>query len=368
MKKICLFVILSLFALNTFANLYIPRAHISELYIDNLGNWTLEIGFYELDYLMGGDFVDSIFIETSSGRAKIISYSLFAGEGDGFDSLAVITIANLSAPLSINPDGDFVKIESYIIYSYDDIYEYFSFGDYPGSMLSCIHSGESIARIGDNQYNNFAISKTPSIGYNNIPEHAMGTMEGTFYKPDGTTFGAGTLLFFHRHHDYGLYIHAYTSIAINANGFFSESLHARTCAFDTVRFYPSGSQNYQAYSVNHVNQCLRPDTVIYQDIRATGYVEGINSPDGDFGNSVITSPNPFSSNIVFYFNLKNSNSGDKLKLLLFSADGKEIEKVNLTPDQKRFDWNCGESVGPGIYIYHLSINNKVVKSGKIIKI
>jgi hypothetical protein len=55
-------------------------------------------------------------------------------------------------------------------------------------------------------------------------------------------------------------------------------------------------------------------------------------------------------------------------LLLFSADGKEIEKVNITPGQGRFDWNCGESVGPGIYIYHLSINNKIVKSGKIIKI
>jgi len=147
MKKIWLFVILSLFALNTFANLYIPRAHISELYIDNLGNWTLEIGFYELDYLMGGDFVDSIFIETSSGRAKIISYSLFAGEGDGFDSLAVITIANLSAPLSINPDGDFVKIRSYGIYMSDDLAESFSFGDYPWSMLSCIHHGESITRI-----------------------------------------------------------------------------------------------------------------------------------------------------------------------------------------------------------------------------
>ena len=147
MKKIWLFVILSLFALNTFANLYIPRAHISELYIDNLGNWTLEIGFYELDYLMGGDFVDSIFIETSSGRAKIISYSLFAGEGDGFDSLAVITVANLSAPLSINQDGDFVKIRSYGIYMSDDLAESFSFGDYPWSMLSCIHHGESITRI-----------------------------------------------------------------------------------------------------------------------------------------------------------------------------------------------------------------------------
>jgi len=367
MKKICLLVIFSLFALNTFANIYVPKAHLSEFYIDDLGNWTLEIGFYERDYWEGYS-VDSIFIETSAGRAKIISYSLFAGEGEGFDSLAVITIANLSAPLSINPDGDFVKIESYGIFSSDGTEESFSFGNYPGSMLSCIHSGESFTRIGDNPFNNFAISKTPSIGYNNIPEHAMGTMEGTFYKPDGTAFGAGDLILFHRYFNYSTYIYAYGSIAINANGGFSEDLHARTYAFDTVLFYPTGSQNYQAYSVNHVNQCFRPDTVIYQDIRATGYVEGINSPDGEFENSVITSPNPFSSNIVFYFNLKKSHFGDKLKLLLFSADGKEIEKVDLTPDQKRFDWNCGESVCPGIYIYHLSINNKVVKSGKIIKI
>ena len=108
MKKICLFVIFSLFALNTFANIYVPKAHLSEFYIDDLGNWTLEIGFYERDYWEGYS-VDSIFIETSAGRAKIISYSLFAGEGEGFfDSLAVITIANLSAPLSINPNGDFV--------------------------------------------------------------------------------------------------------------------------------------------------------------------------------------------------------------------------------------------------------------------
>lgn len=148
MKKICLFVILSLFAISSFANIYIPRAHLSELYIDDLGNWTLEIGFYDLDFWIDGYTIDSIFIETSSGRAQIISYSLFAGDGtDGFDSLAVITVANLSAPLSINQDGDFVKIRSYGIYMSDDLAESFSFGDYPWSMLSCIHHGESITRI-----------------------------------------------------------------------------------------------------------------------------------------------------------------------------------------------------------------------------
>lgn len=148
MKKICLFVILSLFAISSFANIYIPRAHLSELYIDDLGNWTLEIGFYDLDFWDEALTIDSIFIEISSGRAQIISYSLFAEDGtEGFDSLAVITVANLSAPLSINRNGDFVKIRSYGIYMSDDLAESFSFGDYPWSMLSCIHHGESITRI-----------------------------------------------------------------------------------------------------------------------------------------------------------------------------------------------------------------------------
>jgi len=367
MKKACLFVLFSVFALSSFANIYIPRAHLSELYIDNSGNWTLEIGFYEMDFWDGILPIDSILIETSSGIARIVSYNLIAGDGTGdFDSLAVITAANLSVPLSINQSGDFVKIQSY---RYDGIEESFSFGDYPGSMLSCIHNGESITRIGDNDFNNFAICKTPSIGYNNIPEDAMATIEGTFYKPDGTTFGAGTIRLFHRRFNYSTYIYSYASIAVQPDGSFSASMHARSYSFDTILYYPLGSQTYQAYSVNHVNQCFRPDTVIYQDIRATGFVEGIDFPDEDFENSVITSPNPFSGNIVFYFNLKNINSGDKLKLLLFSADGKEIERRVLSPGQTRFDWNCGESIGRGrgIYIYQLIINNKTIKSGKIIK-
>ena len=364
MKKICLFILFSVFALSSFANPYIPRAHLSELYIDNVGNWTLEIGFYEMDFWDGILPIDSIVIETSSGTARIVSYNLIAGGGTGgFDSLAVVTVANLSTPLSINQSGDFVKIRS------DGYYmgEFFSFGDYPGSMLSCIHNGESITRIGDNEFNNFAICKNPSIGYNNIPEDAMATIEGTFYKPDGTAFGAGTIILFHTYFNYSTYIYPYASIAVQGDGSFSESMHARSYSFDTILYYPAGRQNYQAYSVNHVNQCFRPDTIIYQDIRATGLIEGINLPNEDFENSVITSPNPFSGNIVFYFNLKNINSGDKLKLLIFSADGKEIERRVIFPGQTRFDWNCSENIGNGIFIYQLIINNKVVKSGKIIK-
>jgi hypothetical protein len=136
-----------------------PRAYVSEILADSLGNWTIEMGFYPDENLM----VDSVRLVTSSGSSMIIYYEvLFPGGNDPFDSLALITSANLAIPVAINPQGDFVRLVSYV-WGEEQIDE-ITFGNYPGSYLDCIQFGESVTCI---NWMDFAIDTSPSIGFGN---------------------------------------------------------------------------------------------------------------------------------------------------------------------------------------------------------
>ena len=100
MKRILTFFFAISIATLSSANIVIPGPFTAELYFDSTSNWVIELGFYGWET----EFLDSMQVKCNSGIATIMNSSLFSGEGTypGYDSLAIITNANLDSALSLN--------------------------------------------------------------------------------------------------------------------------------------------------------------------------------------------------------------------------------------------------------------------------
>jgi hypothetical protein len=355
-------VIFLLVALVSFVrgNVIAPRAYISEILVDSSGNWTIEIGFYEWDL----PSIDSIRLVTSSGSSIITSYTVIPGGGEFcFDSLSVITNDNLANPITINPNGDLVKLISYLNPWGEDPVDSIAFGDYPGSKLSCIHEGESVMfamyDIETGGTWGFGIDSSPTIGTINDTTGAMGNFSGIVYDLEGNPFTGG---YFCLPFIEDMVMH------INPDGSFSERVLSHRITFDTIKLHlPNRPLTIETYTIEPVDFCLRPESSHYQDIITTSLVTGIEEKGDAGGNVVVLSPNPFSDIVLFYFNLKNSNLSDEISLSIYSLDGRKLDRVRLLPDQKRYEWIPGGAVSSGTLIYRLEMNNKTLKSGKFIK-
>jgi hypothetical protein len=348
MKKIILLALLIVCISGIRANIAAPQAFISEILVDSTGNWTIEMGFYDWP-----EDIDSIWLVTSSGGSLVTYYTVISAETGCFDSLSVITSSNLANPVSINPEGDFVKLISYAWG--DDLYDIVSFGDYPGSYLDCIRNGESV--IWSLQMA-FCIDSSPTIGLGNDSEGYRGYFSGIIYDLSGNPITTG-----------------FVSIVCNANltffpddqGNFNEYIASRRFTFDTVQHHmPPWPWTVQTYTIEPVDFCLRPDSTYSQDIITTSLVIGIDDKEVIDENIVTIAPNPFSDKVDFYFNIKNQDR--EFIFSIYSLDGKKILKLNMDEDQKKLQWHPSDEIPPGTYIYRLENENKSLKTGKFVRL
>jgi hypothetical protein len=360
MKRILTIILLVSLSVGASGNVAPPQAFISEIYIDNTGNWTMEVGFRI--YCQWG--IDSMRLVTSNGSSLIILGPKFGCQGNivNFDSVSVITNANLENPLNIIGSGDLIKLLSFSTYfvACDSVI----FGDYPNSTLPCIRAGESISFVSFIQSarysGNCSIDVSPTIGNCNDTTGALGTWSGFAYDTSGNPFTEGWIPI---PGTINLVLH------IHSDGFFSERLYARNYQFDTIEMNsPSWPYSETYYKVEPVDLCLRPDSVCIHDIVATGLIAGINDPPAGFEGSVVVSPNPFTSTAYFYFNLSIFDPSDNIIFSILGQDGKTFIRTVFSKDQSSFHWIPSENLANGIYLYTLERNGQRVKSGKIIKL
>jgi len=327
MKKIFFLVLISLCISEMKANIIMPRAWISEIFVEGPGNWSIELGFHEYEH----EDVDSIRLVTSSGNSVVAYYSLiWPGNGESeFDSIAVITNENLVNPLTINLAGDFVRVISYVWGS--ETYDYVVFGEYPGSFLNCIHEGESVCDVWNE---GFCIDNIPNIGAGDD--------------------GLGHLSNFSLYTDEG--------------GMFDDIVFSHRYAYDTVELWiPPWPYTRYEYTVEPFDFCVRPDSSHYQDIVFTSLVIGIDESEEFEKNIVTIAPNPFSNQVVFYFNI-DENKDDNLNFNIFSLDGRNIAQFDILPGQTRLEWIPPDSTPSGTYIYRLENQNKIMKTGKFVRL
>jgi len=337
------------------ANIATPQAYISEIFVDSIGNWTIEMGFFYEDSL----YIDSMRVVTSLGSALITNYSLINTGGDGFfEFISLITDDNLSDPIVINPEADFVKIISYAWG--DQPFDYVAFGDYPGSFLDCLEAGESVITL--IYYNNgsgiweFCMDNSPTIGLGNDTTGAMGTFSGIIYDPSGIPFSEGKIFM----PDIGG-----LALNISPDGSFNHRVPCRNYMFDTIQmFVPSRLLTY--YAVEAFSFCLHPNSSQNHDIITTSLITGVEEQSSN-ANFVTVAPNPFSDHVVFYFNM-NNNDDQNLHFSIYSLEGKMITQFPVSPGEKRLDWNPSGDVSQGTYIYRLENNNQILKTGKFVRL
>lgn len=347
MYKSVIFLVWSiLFSFGSLGNGGPPSVFINELKFDSVGNWIIEFKFYFPEY------IDSIRISSSTGTTIITNWTLLPQD------LAVITESDLDEPVVIIPGGDRIITMSYSngFYNPDSII----FGDYPGSWLDCLEEGESYAyvyQLPPDYASCFAIDNAPSIGLLNNSIGALTTFSGMVYDPEGEVMTEG---------DFGFVMNS-LKIYIQPDGSFSELIPARryTCEQITVRSpYPYYLTDY---TIVRIDTCMRPDSSYQIDFVTTGYVN-YQEYDRKFEKSLIVSPNPFSSRINFYWDDQFFASESSIHLIISDQQGKEIFKTLLSPGLMRYSWTTDSQLPSGLYLYNLKSNDRVLASGKIIKI
>lgn len=347
MKRLLFLVFPLLFSnLITLGNSGPPMALLREVLFDSSGNWSVELYLYQEPY------IDSIWVEFSSGGACVTSYTLIAP-----DDLTVIDNSNLSTPLTVDPDGDYIIIRSGgSSYSH---YDSLAFGNYPGSILDCINNGVSYAYVvipGNGWSSGFSIDKTPTMGLINDTSGAVAYFSGTAYKVNGEVFTDGEIVF----------VPEELSISINPDGTFNHPIFARRYECEEVRIIHYSPYSYADYTIIPLEFCALPGSYIQEDFVTTGLVttsENIPLKDP----LVIVSPNPFSTAITFYWAALAFNPNDFTELCIFDQQGKQLLKERIRIDLQKYQWNPEGYVPSGIYVYQLVRNGQAVSSGKIVR-
>ncbi len=338
MKKIVLLIFL-LFPSVMFANPTWLGVNISEIYFDGNGDWVLEIN----NYYEPAEYLDSIVIECSSGRAKIQFY----------DNVYYIVIsnANLSTPLTFNKDNDCIKL---ISYSYTEFKtDSVDLGIHPGSYLKHIQPGQSVSRFYYYGGGPFFKTNKPTIGAENKLDGSIGKIYGYFYEND-TNYKATNYDFFFNEGYSG-------TIHINANGYFTASLTSRNYYADFFTLY-GPSQRYIDTYVKPVSfEINEKDSLNINFYRTlTAVQEIISTPV-----LICNYPNPACDYTYFIFDASESviSSNDYVTISIFNINGSLVETIRT--NSKKTKWNCNK-FGTGLYIYSLSLDDKLLKTGELV--
>ncbi|MHC1777026.1 MAG: T9SS type A sorting domain-containing protein [Lentimicrobium sp.] len=348
MKRLLFLVFPLLFSnLITLANSAPPMALLREVLFDSSGNWSVELYLYQEPY------IDSIWVEFSSGGACVTSYTLIAP-----DDLTVIDNSNLSTPLTVNPDGDYIIIRSFgASYSH---YDSLAFGNYPGSILDCIHTGVSYAWIEipvNGWSSGFSIDKTPTMGLINDTSGAVAYFSGTAYKVNGEVFTAGEIVF----------VPEVLSISIHPDGTFNHPIFVRRYDCEEIRIIQYSPYSYADYTIVPLEFCALPGSTVHEDFVTTGLVT--NSQNVKMKDPlVIVSPNPFTTAITFYWSAPAFSPNDFTELSIFDEQGKQLLKERIRIDSQKYQWNPEGHVPSGVYVYQLVRNGLAVSSGKIVRL
>jgi hypothetical protein len=353
MKKIAAGCLIMMLACFTSANVIVPRAWISEILIDSAGNWAIEMGFADIP----SSVFDSVLLVTSSGSSIISFFEVNIDGGmEPFDSLSVITNENLVSPVFINPQGDFVRLVTYLWGN--EATDEIVFGNYQGSFLDCIYQGESVVC---HDWDEFCIDTSPTIGTKNCDGIGYyGVFSGQVLDPAGIPLTGGYVK---------IIGNGTLSLSLDSLGYFFEGDLARRYTFDTIKhFHPPWPNNGDIYTVEPVDFCLRPDSSVYQDIICTSLVMGIEEEIPKTESMVVVAPNPFTDHVTFYFKLPGQNKEEEMQLSFYTLEGKMIERMELSASMQKTDWFPESNVPAGVLVYQLEKDGKVVKTGKFTRI
>ena len=345
-KLLCLFILLGSLLANPIP---MPQVTISELYFADQNSWILELDIFEETYYQAGMF-DSVFISSTSGIAKI-KPEVFK-EGEFF---FLVTSDSLLAPLSINPQGDCIKIITYETYTSLSLIDSLRFGNYPGSCVSDILQGYSVCKL---RHNLFVKDKSPTLGSPNDTTGTCGTLIGFIYDIENELISKSNFYL-----DSDLYF--------DDIGQFNTRVYSLSYG-TTYLTEILGPGNYKYFKIDTLKLNLQPDSTYHQNIYLlSDYIVGINEtthkPDEEL--LLINYPNPLNATTTFKIKWPANLSNIEKRIFIFDITGQLINVIKLG-DQQTATWDGrdqqGHVLSSGTYFYKFVAGNIVYKSGSMI--
>lgn len=354
MKKLILALLISIFACNTKGNIAEYRPFIYEFHLDEEGLWHLELGFIYWYY--PGSLYEMI-LESSSH-----TFSFYPGMGnsfgacDYFEFMELFSHTGYNFPGFFDPAGDFIRFTS--IGSSGEYEITITYGNYPNADYPCFGLGKSLIEP-DIWMPGYHISNTPSLGYCNNYDNISGFFTGLVLDTDGYPFTNGWFGLD------GMHQYAY----FNPDGSFLNTILSGSYSFDKIKIYSSSIPNSPSvYEIEPFSLCVCPDSTYHRVIKTTELLTSIQQQVDHFEKAVTVSPNPFTDVVNFYFNFEGIAPNDALILQIFSSGGALIEQRRLSYHQTGYVWRPSQAIKAGMLTYHLTRNNEVIKTGKLVKL
>ncbi|MBN1396787.1 MAG: gliding motility-associated C-terminal domain-containing protein [Bacteroidetes bacterium] len=348
MRKTSIYLIIAFIFTNSILSnpLPSPFVKISELKFEENNKWFLEIEIFDSDN--PSDF-DSICIETSNGFSRIRSVNYTYN-----NNLLVITSDSLLSPLSMNSEGDYVKVYPF---PYGSSFPWFIdslyFGDYPGSIIDSLQLEYSIARI---NWDLHCKDRNPTIGLPNDTIGTCGSLRGHIYNKYNELITEGTFML-----DDIFYFHD--------DGTYSTNVYSRKATFRKLYFVSSSLPAYLDIDTIELN--VNPGVLYEKDVHIlddfSEVEEDVNKPN--YKINIINYPNPFNSRTNFAVTIPSPQKYRQKQINIYNTLGQKINSISLT-NQSSVQWdgkdNSGKDAATGTYFYQLILDNKVCKSGSMI--
>lgn len=357
MRKLTTLVIFCMLGFYAYANPLpapAPILYINEFAFDDEGKWVIELYGYDHNR------VDSLFIISSSGRAKLkkLEFPTYSFE--------LIRNDSLLSNLFINPDGDSIGIE-YHFYGYGAYPDYeqqgptnstseaIIFGNYKNSTLPTPKTGQSITEY----LGVYGLNNNVTIGnYNDNSGITMATLEGVMYNEDNSPFT--------NYIWYNFYGKGITSFRVKEDGTYSTRIVAGKRIIREIN-YNEGDVNYSPFyrvEILPIDVNAESDIVINADIHMRKRVRlSINALNTDDIITLKISPNPIQNGFFEYETTIPIKSTESF-IEITNLNGQKIAEYPIT-DAKGI-LKLSTVLSSGTYLATLRVNKKNYTTVKII--
>jgi len=252
MKKMALFLVMTLTIFRIFANTLPPSPYlmIEQFRITSSTDWTLKIFFYwdrPTSY--------SITISCLAGSSNVTNLSNYYSAGTDMWILNV-SPASLNQPLQINSTEDFINVTGYnSSYPNFTFNSEITFGNVNNAMvLAPLLNQAIILESSDLSYypDVYSLDNTPSS--NGLPLYdtagTCGIMHGIVYGTDLHPYPDGSFYWdFH--------------FTTDANGNYSTPIYGRNVYTDVIKYYMG---TIKTATIVPISYFMEPDSTIYRDI------------------------------------------------------------------------------------------------------
>ena len=337
-----------------------PIIGLSEIGFDSDGKWVIELVYQNIYNENTYMPVDSVFICSSTGRAKLKNLKF-----KGYAGVMLVRNDSLLSNLNINPAGDSIQIEyHYRQYSSTTkgLYIPLVFGNFKNATLACPQIGKSIASyfVFNNTNhsstpitaNVYSIDKSPTLGEENDTTGMCGTLKGKIYDQNNQLLINST----HTLDAHGLYD--------NIQPFSDGSYSVKVFSFKSriSRMYYSEGYNNFIVDILPIEYNMMPDSVITVDIHIQK-ITAVDEIKSDPVTLLQISPNPI-KDLSFNYEISIPVKSSASYIEMISLSGQKITQFPITENVGKISLPANTT--NGIYTLRLLVKNKNYGTSKII--